>query len=206
MTITDIFLRYKRLYFDFKIDSKKILARSDDWKKLHGKPKCLTSDTDNGRQYTSNRLKDYLVKEYIGQSLVSIYSPKSNGISPSRNKTIAFILSIKKRRKIKDIIRLIERTININYNRTLSTAPPSIINKYSAYNSLKRKVKIKKYFDESPIIKFNENDIVYYKNHRSKELDKKYKERKGIVFIGNKGWWVKLESENNFRHVSDLKL
>ncbi|MGL5898737.1 MAG: hypothetical protein ACRCZW_03590, partial [Lactobacillaceae bacterium] len=204
LTITDIFSRYTRLYFNYKIDSKKIIEKLIEWRTLYGKPKCLISD--NGRQYTSNILKEHLTKEDIIHSLVPIYSPKSNGISESINKTIAFMLSIKKGKRIKDIIKVIEKTININYNRTLSAAPFTIINKYSPYDPFKRRIELQNKLNNLPIIKFKLNDMVYYKDHKSKKLEQKYRGKKKIVYIGNKGRWVKLEGENNFRHVSDLKL
>ncbi|TBU00810.1 hypothetical protein CWI37_0893p0010 [Hamiltosporidium tvaerminnensis] len=122
-------------------------------------------------------MKEYLNKQNIKQLLIPIYSPGSNGISERINKTISFMLSINKKKDIYEIVKEIENTINLNYNSSLKCSPYSIIQEYSIYNPLRRRV-------EYDCIQHNNiypnrfklalGDMVYVKKYLSTKLDKMY--------------------------------
>ncbi|WUR04570.1 endonuclease [Vairimorpha necatrix] len=204
LSITDIYSRFTRLYFYYNVGANKVIEALTQWERDYGKPKQIISD--NGKQYIGRELKTYLDNAKITHSLIPTYSPRSNGISESLNKTIAFILAINKKRNIQTILADIEDTINMNHNRTIGTSPLAAIKQFSVFDPLHNKTTVKSRPYIIPPCKVNIGDLVYAKDHHAKKLDKKFKRKKRVTEIGRKGRWIRLEGDRHMTHIMDVKL
>ena len=204
LTITDIFSRFTKLYFVNYIDSQSIIKGINKWIEQYGKPRVLVSD--NGRQYVSRETKEFMKKHNIQHNVIPIYTPSSNGIFEAINKTISFVLSISKGKKIKDIIMRIEKAINTNYNRSIKASPLSIIRKYNLYDPFNTKIEFKYPFKENKINYVKVGDYCREKLYGAKKLEPKYSGYKELVMVSRKGYWVKLKGNRSWTHIKNLKM
>lgn len=203
LTITDIYSRLTKLKFLYKIDSASVIDGIEEWISTHKKPKVIISD--NGRQYISNEIEDYLLDQDIKHILVPIYTPSSNGISESINKTISFMLSINKGETIHKTITMIETVINYNYNRSIKSSPMAVIQGINSYDPVARILEFKNPFSENIIYKVNVGDYCRERNYMAKKLDHKYSNRKRIEEVSRRGYWVKLQGNKRWTHLKNLK-
>ncbi|KAG0420352.1 Endogenous retrovirus group K member 11 Pol protein [Dictyocoela roeselum] len=103
-----------------------------------GTPKKMLSD--QGRQYISEKFREFLTSNNIVHITTSVYNPTGNSISERLNKTIAEVCRIYKGYDVFDLKRLIETRLNETYHRIISATPSEIINKYASIDLLKRKL------------------------------------------------------------------
>ena len=180
LTITNIFSRITRLYFYYKIDSHAIVKGIKEWIERYGKPKVIISD--NGRQYISEETKNFINYQKINYIFILIYTPSSNEISESLNKTITFVLSVNRGNK------KVEKATNINYNRNLKAALLSIIRKYDIYDSYKKLLKFKYPLKIKKIEYIRVGDYCREKLYGAKKLEPKYSIYKEVVTVSKKGF------------------
>ena len=120
LTITDVYSRYTKVYFNEKIRSQEIISCLENWILNLGRPRKVISD--NGPQYISRTLKRFTNQQGIIHQLIPAYHPQSNGISERINKTVAEILRMNKGFKLTKIIEKIEHRINNNCNTSLGVS------------------------------------------------------------------------------------
>jgi transposase InsO family protein len=205
LTLTDIFSRITRLHYLKSVDGDAIVRAMRSWNEEFKKPAIFISD--NGTQYKSKVLKNYLEENSIRHILVPCYTPSSNGISERLNKTISFILSISKGEHIRDAVQRAESTLNLNYNRNLGVVPLNLLTQKDFYDPLNRpnEFVIRDYVPEVSS-KIKVGDIVYKRVTNASKLQPKYGKKRRVVEVGDKGVWVKLEGEEGWTHSKNLKL
>ncbi|KRH92115.1 transposable element, partial [Pseudoloma neurophilia] len=87
-------------------------------------PKTFLSD--NGSNYTSNKLKDYLSSKKIQQKFTSVYNPTGNSISERINANLIICLKIYRGWSLDLVKEAIENRCNHLYNKRLKTTPDKI--------------------------------------------------------------------------------
>lgn len=206
ITITDIYSKISMLKFTYTINTKKVIRLIDKWITTYGIPKTLISD--NGTQYTSNLLSQYLIKNKINHNLIPPYHPSSNGISERINKILAETISMHKESHITAIKNMIEHRLNENYNRTIHCSPRELITGISYYDPYRRVTEYARPLMSNPshISKILEKGMkVYKKNLPVEKSNSTYSGPYTIVEVGKKQRWCKLENDNYWTHIDHLK-
>ena len=126
ITVTDIFSRYTKLYLTENIRGIDIVEAIEDWSNELGKPESLL--TDQGKQYTSQRLREYC-EDKIKKRFSSSYNPTGNSISERINIPIGVNFRINQDENIEEVIRETENSINFGFNRNIGCSPIELIKK-----------------------------------------------------------------------------
>lgn len=116
-TITDVYSRMTRIFPLGKTNTKKIIECLSLWFQEFKKPKLIISD--NGKQFVSNEMKEFLGKQDIKQIFTPEYSPYSNGISERVNRTLNEVIRIYSGKSAAEIKLFAERRLNLSYNSGL---------------------------------------------------------------------------------------
>ncbi|MGL5899814.1 MAG: DDE-type integrase/transposase/recombinase, partial [Lactobacillaceae bacterium] len=203
ISYTDVYSRTTSVKFSYHMTSKDVIKGLMEWIERHKKPQVLISD--NGKQFTSMKLKEFLSTNNIQQCLIPSYTPSSNGISERINKTISFILSISENKNMKEVITTIENTLNFNYNRNLRASPFEIINHYNLYDVAKRETKFLYPFKGEKINIIKIGDRCRLKLPLSKKLGPKFSNYKRVIEVSKNGYWVKVRNHKGWIHIKNLK-
>jgi transposase InsO family protein len=102
-----------------------IKAITNNWLNQHGVPKEILSD--QGRQFTSSKFKEFLIKNKIKQTFSSPYNPQGNGMVERVNSTILPILRIFKGTSKRTIIKALLTNLNFTYQRSIKCAPSEMV-------------------------------------------------------------------------------
>ncbi|WUR03048.1 DDI1-like protein [Vairimorpha necatrix] len=205
LTITDVFSRYTKIFFNEKIRSQEVIECLEVWQEHFTKPKKVVSD--NGTQYTSHLVKNYLQKQGIKQQLIPAYHPQSNGVSERINRTISEMLRMNKKKNMKSIVKSIEHRINNNVNTTIGCSPREVVFKRSFYDLESKEME----YSQPSRTEVHDTDIVtcgqevYRKNPSTNKLEPKYCGPYKVSEVGINGRWVKLIGYNDWIHLSQLK-
>lgn len=205
LSITDVFTKYTRLFFESNVTGKEVCKNVEVWIKEQGECRYIISD--NGKQYVSKMFEEYLKGKSIKHVRIPEYTPSSNGISERINQTITFMLAVNKGKNIKEVTQIAEDAINFNYNKNLQLSPYAGKYGYNFYDLDKAKQFIKPNIKPIPgISKFKIGDIVLLRRLAAKKLDRKYGKPQKVIEIGKYGRWYRLEGNPNYVHVKSLKL
>ncbi|WUR04689.1 pol polyprotein [Vairimorpha necatrix] len=205
LTITDVFSRYTKIFFNEKIRSQEVIECLEVWQEHFTKPKKVVSD--NGTKYTSHLVKNYLQKQGNIQQLIPAYHPQSNIVSERINRTISEMLRMNKKRDMKSIVKSIEHRINNNVNTTMGFSPREVVFKRSFYDLESKKME----YSQPSRTEVHDTDIVtcgkevYRKNPSTNKLEPKYCGSYKVSEVGINGRWVKLVGYNDWIHLSQLK-
>lgn len=106
LKITDVYLKYTRIYFSEKILAEEVSKFLNNWKDHFAKPIKIISD--NGPQYVIKVVRITCKIRGSDRLLIPAYYPQSNGVSERINKKIAEVLRMNRGLTIKGIIERIE--------------------------------------------------------------------------------------------------
>ncbi|KAF9762576.1 hypothetical protein NGRA_1918 [Nosema granulosis] len=103
ITITDLYTRFTQISFTTTIKGPDVVKSFEKWLSRFDTPKTIISD--NGTQYLSKEVKEYLKGNHINHIVTPIYHPQSNGISERINGTLSEILSMNIGESMEGIVR-----------------------------------------------------------------------------------------------------
>lgn len=162
------------------------------------RPKKLISD--NGRQFISNKFKNFLKSEGVKHVLIPEYSPFSNGISERINRTLNEIFRIYSGKKLTSLIKIAKRRLNMIFNSGVEEIPFEIVMR-------NKKPVLDRIYNENKSSSININDLLFVKRFGFyKKSDYLYEGSVRIVAIGDKRKWVKVEGLKNWQHIKNIKI
>lgn len=122
LVIIDVYTRYAEIYPIKKITSQKTMnIIQNKWIKNHGTPKNILCD--QGKQFTSNKFRQFCEEAGIKIRYSAIYSPQSNGIVERLNGKILSVLRTSEEKKFKKILKTIWNNINLTNNNGICLTP-----------------------------------------------------------------------------------
>lgn len=202
-------------YFSRKIFAKLITGKQsskvlDFIAKVNKILKMKVLQTDNGKEFSNQKLSEYLKNNRIIHKFSIPYYHPSNGRVERANRTIREGLK-KTKGPVRIKLKLVVLNNNNSYHRGIGMSPEEAM-KTENYqkvidNSKNYQKKFRKYFVKHE--KFYENDKVLLKNElKSHKMDNEF-EKIGTVTrrLGKDAYEVELKEGNKFvRHASQLKL
>lgn len=185
ITLTDIYSRYTEIYPVSTINKFKIKEAFEKWITKFEQPKYVLMD--NGPQYTSDLVKNYLANKNIKAIYTPPYSPESNGISERINQKIITAINTYSGTSLEKCRKIIWNHLNIVVNRATGFSPCDLIGKtYSdvaqrgeAYK--KQLEKTHKEYEKKMnkniknITKIKPGDKIFLKNEKKEKTDKNLK-------------------------------
>ncbi|KAF9763219.1 Retrovirus-related Pol polyprotein from transposon 17.6 [Nosema granulosis] len=212
ITITDLYTRFTQISFTTTIQGADVVKSLEKWLSRFETPKTIISD--NGTQYLSKEVKEFLKEKDINHLVTPIYHPQSNGISERINGTLSEILSMNSGESMEEIVKRATERLNYNYKRCIGGSPFQYINQYNRFDPFKRKreVIIPEQTSSGTDNVFSNKQkrlavgmSVYLKNFNAGKTDQKYKGPYVIESIGNRKLWCKLRGMNSWVHINHLK-
>ncbi len=130
VSFVDIFSRYTALELVERITGE-VICETFERRWINFFPLTKKFLSDNGRQYTSIVLKNFLEKSGIQHVFTTPYNPTANSIAERLNQDIDKGFSILKGSQARGIVQRIELGLNESVNRTTGYSPTELISQNS---------------------------------------------------------------------------
>lgn len=138
-----------------------------------------------------------LEKRNIKQIFVPPYTPSSNGISERINRTINEILRFYKKKKLKKVVDIINKRINLFYHRSKNNLPiKKLTDKHVENIPLKDYKAAKRHYG----IILKKFDLVFIKNFNASKTSSQYNGPYKVIRVGKKNKWVKVRGKKDWVH------
>lgn len=121
ITIIDRCTRWIDLKITRRITQKQVRQALEQWISKRGKPTDIL--TDNGTQYVSKELQQYLHDQNIEQILTVPYNPQSNGIAERINATTTKCLGMHSNLTLKEAVKQTIFALNNTAHQALGCSP-----------------------------------------------------------------------------------
>lgn len=140
ITYIDLCTRWAEAFYIRNIGSSSVIKALKKWISKHGSPEYLISD--NGRQFASNELKNFLNSYGTKHIFTTAYNPRANGTCERINQTIGRIIRCNEGSSIKDAITRINLSLQHSVNRMTTFSPNELGNKQSIFDPLNREIPV----------------------------------------------------------------
>ncbi|KRH92360.1 transposable element [Pseudoloma neurophilia] len=122
LVIIDLFTRFVRLQ-QLKSPTSAVIIKELEtkWFIRYGRPDQIL--TDNGVQFTSKEMAEFMNRHKIKHVFISTYNPTANGICERTNATIAQILRMNQGKSLTKALSIAETNLNHCTHSTLKTSP-----------------------------------------------------------------------------------
>ncbi|MGL5707932.1 MAG: reverse transcriptase domain-containing protein [Aeromonas sp.] len=141
LSITDRCSRWTEVFSLTTIKTANVIKCLKLWFSRNGMPKTILSD--NGRQFISKNMKQFLCNNNIKAILTTPFNPTGNSLSERINQKITDVIRKNKNISVKEITLKVNYALQNCYNRSIGYSPHEIINKFSSIDPLQRRLPIK---------------------------------------------------------------
>lgn len=164
------------------------------------------SASNKDSQYSSISFEDKLIILQLRLILTPTYISYHGGITEGLNKTFAYVLTLDRGGNIQEVVQQAGLSLNINSGRSLKCSSHCIFNKPDSYVIRNRNSMHKRRHHEiKTIIHFRLYDIVVKRSPNSANLGPNYSSTRQIVETGINGLWFRLENDNVWNHIRNLR-
>lgn len=140
LTFIDLCTRWAEAFCVKNIKAYSVVKTLEKWIKKHQSPDCITSD--NGRQFRSRKLEEYLKNLEIKHIFTTLYKPRANGTCERINQVIGRIIRCNRKCNFNEIVSKINHSLQHRVNRVTEHSPNEIVMENSLFDPLNRVPKV----------------------------------------------------------------